>query len=137
MNSMTKPDLTERLADYVRALRRRADASQREMAKLASVSTATISGLESEKLADVRLRTFGRLAKAGGCRLVLIDELGELVEPYAGLHPMLDQAGRRMPAHLDPRMWRQPAYWTPPHGILTFDRDREVRDRRRAAGGNA
>ncbi|GIH09070.1 hypothetical protein Rhe02_71370 [Rhizocola hellebori] len=129
---MDLPDLTERLGDYVRILRRRADASQREMAVLAGISTATISGLESARITDVRLRTFARLAGAGGCRIVLIDHDGGFVEPYPGVVPLLDAGDRRLPAHLDPRKWIEPSHWTPPHGPLTFDRDRAERDRRRA-----
>lgn len=117
---MDVPDIVDRLADYARILRRRADTSQREMAALAKVSTATISGLESERVTDIRLRTFDRLVRAGRCHLVLADDEGAFVDPYFGILPMLDAAGRRLPAHLDPRMWRQPSYWTPPHGILTL-----------------
>jgi transcriptional regulator with XRE-family HTH domain len=130
---MDLPDLTERLGDYMRILRRRADASQREMAKLTGTSTATIGGLESGRITDVRLRTFARLAGAGGCRIVLIDDdSGGFVEPYPGIVPLLDAADRRLPAHLDPRPWIQPSHWTPPHGPLTFYRDRGQRDRWRA-----
>jgi transcriptional regulator with XRE-family HTH domain len=129
---MDLPDLTERLGDYMRILRRRADTSQREMAALTGISTATISGLESGRLIDVRLRTFARLAGAAGCRMALIDHKGGFVEPYPGAVPLLDAGGRRLPAHLDPRKWIPPSWWTPPHGPLTFDRDRAERDRRRA-----
>lgn len=129
---MELPDLSERLADYTRILRRRADASQREMAALTEISIGTISGLESGRVKDVRLHTYGRLVKAGGCRMVLIDMQGAFVQPYPGEFALLDAAGRRLPAHLDPRKWVPPIYWTPPHGELTFDRDRAARDRRRA-----
>lgn len=128
---MELPDLTERLGDYTRALRRLADTSQREMAVLAQVSTATISGLESGRVTDARLSTFAQLAKVGGCRMVLIDMRGELLHPYPGAVELCDAAGRRLPAHLDPRLWVPPIYWTPPHGELTFDRNRAERDRRR------
>jgi transcriptional regulator with XRE-family HTH domain len=129
---MDLPDLTERLADYTRILRRRADASQREMAALTAISPATISGLESGRVKDVRLRTYAQVARAGGCRMVLIDMQGAFVQPYPGEFALLDAAGRRLPAHLDPRKWIPPiCYWTPPHGELTFDRDRAERDRRR------
>ena len=64
--------------------------------------------------------------------MVLIDIEGAFVQPYPGKPALLDAAGRRLPAHLDPRKWIPPFYWTPPHGELTFDRDRAERDRRRA-----
>jgi transcriptional regulator with XRE-family HTH domain len=128
---MELPDLTERLSDYTRILRRRADASQREMAALAEISNATISGLESGRVNDVRLQTYGQLVKAGGCRMVLIDLQGNFVHPYPGVVALLDGAGRRLPAHLDPRKWVPPIHRTPPHGDLTFHRDRAERNRRR------
>lgn len=69
-------------ADLRRALlQRRFDLglTQFEVADLAGVSRAALQRLEAGS-ASTRLETLGRVAEALGCRVVLVDTTGSLVE---------------------------------------------------------
>lgn len=130
------PDLGDRLADYLCAMRREADFSQREFAAAAAVPRQTLERLESGATSDPHLSTLSRLASAAGFRLLLCDE-----ENGYALAPMpprdsdrKDFAGRRLPAHLDsefvPELMR--FWWERRRGEFTFARHRGHRDRGRA-----
>jgi len=130
------PELAGRLADYVTALRRRADLSQRELAALAGIPASTVARLESGATTDPRLSTMAKLAAAAGHRLVIAADDDELLIPEPELRGRCrDLRGRRMPAHLDvaPAMedWLRP-WWTPKRGEFTFIRNRRRRDEVRA-----
>jgi transcriptional regulator with XRE-family HTH domain len=135
MSSTTRawpPDVAERLADYVTALRRRADLSQRELATLAGLPATTVARLESGSTTDPHLSTMSRLVAATGHRLVIADDHDELVPPETELRGRCrDLRNRRLPAHLDvaPAVedWLRP-WWLPKRGDYTFIRNRRRRD---------
>jgi transcriptional regulator with XRE-family HTH domain len=128
------------LGGALRALRRRADLSQRQLAARAGVPQATVARIESGRANNPSFRTVERLVRAAGEVLSLG---GAPPIPHEGLR---DAAGRHYPAHLDiqevtrPERWWG-AWWTltmirsrwpleqvPPY---TYDRARPARDRRR------
>jgi len=134
VHSMPEP-ITERIADYVRQLRREADASQREMAKRAGLAPGTLARLESGRAADVQLGTIEALAKVAKHSVCLVAQDGVLLYPYPRMDAWRDRAGRKLPAHLD--VWRYvPDWWEPwtarQTGPFRYGRDRKQRDRRRA-----
>ena len=92
------PELAERLADYVTALRRRADLSQRELAALAGVPASTVARLESGATTDPRLSTMAKLAAAAGHRLVIADDDDELLHARARATRPLSRPSRPAPA---------------------------------------
>ncbi|WP_428962441.1 GNAT family N-acetyltransferase [Micromonospora fluostatini] len=139
----------------LRALRRRADLSQRELAARSGVPKSTIARLEAGQGADPRLRTVERLVRAVGGELT-IDLPGERGEaggppalPRVPHEELRDEAGRRYPAHLDVWPVREPkdwpgAWWAhwynlPPKRwplrlpAATYERNRGYRDARRRA----
>jgi HTH-type transcriptional regulator/antitoxin HipB len=81
-------------------VRRMADLSQRELARRAGVSQASVAALESGSR-SVRLDVFARLVAAAGMRLAVLGPEGEM-GPFAS-DAVRDNAGRRFPAHLDVR----------------------------------
>jgi transcriptional regulator with XRE-family HTH domain/GNAT superfamily N-acetyltransferase len=113
----------------LRALRWRADLSQRELARRAGVDPARVARLETGENHDPRLRTVERLVAAMCGRLAVLDLDGAEPATLDSEHQR-DRAGRRFPAHLETRptsTWR---------GIyrkdwITFWRNRDRRDRRR------
>lgn len=135
------------LAAAVRALRRRADASQRELAKRSGVPATTIGRIEAGTAQDPKFRTVERLVAAAGGAITIGGGPpggGPLTDPHDGL---TDEAGRRYPAHLDVRRVAEAKDWwgawwaswydlprqrwpreAPDH---TFDLNRTQRDRRR------
>ncbi|MEU1685333.1 GNAT family N-acetyltransferase [Micromonospora sp. NPDC005707] len=138
------PPVTD-LAAALRALRRAADLSQRELAGKSGVPQATIARIESGQTADPSFRTIERLVGAVAGRIVL---QGPATRELATVpHETLrDAAGRHCPAHLDAREVREPkdwpgAWWAhwfkipsnrwPPLPAVTFRLDRAVRDRER------
>jgi transcriptional regulator with XRE-family HTH domain len=127
------PDVSDRLADYVRELRFHADASQREFAGMAGVTPAMIARIESGTVTDPRLSTVARLVSAVGYRLLICDAEGVPMTPQpAEINGCRDNADRRMPAHLDavPRgLGPLPPWWLEHLGQWTFIRDRARRDR--------
>lgn len=138
------------LGAVLRALRRKADLSQRELAALAGVPKSTLSRIEAGRATDPKFRTVERLVLAAGGRLGFGElatdpNQGELAtDPNEG---MRDAAGRHYPAHLDVREVHEPkdwagawwAYWydLPPERwplrvpAATYDLSRERRNRRR------
>lgn len=110
------------LPGALRALRRRADLSQRELAVRSGVPSATIGSVESGASPNPAFRTMERLVTATGARLAILDPDGsEPVAPDTDDH--LDRAYRRLPAHLDP-------HWVTWRGARRLDRWGFVRDRR-------
>ncbi len=134
---MTITGMTEwDLAGALRRIRRTADMSQREIAVAAGVAPTVIAKAETETR-GLPVHLVARLAALAGLRLALLDDAGAEVAPM-DQDAVRDAAGRLLPAHLDTRhgddrWWggehrprtRQPRY--------TFDVDRALRDRRRAA----
>lgn len=101
------PDGPLDLPGAIRALRRRADLSQREVAARSRVPPATVAGIESGSSPNPRLRTVERVVAATGARLAILDLDGS--EPAClPLDERRDRALRRYPPHLDvqPVSWR-------------------------------
>ncbi|MGN9811060.1 GNAT family N-acetyltransferase [Micromonospora sp. BQ11] len=155
MSELTGPEEPGDLGDVsdlgdlgatLRALRRRADLSQRELAERAGVPQATLARIEAGRTADPRYRTVELLVRAAGGQMTIgapaVDPLPPV--PHDGLR---DVAGRRYPAHLDvwevhePRDWPG-AWWAhwytlPPElwplrlPAASYRRNRVYRDERR------
>ncbi|WBB77856.1 GNAT family N-acetyltransferase [Micromonospora sp. WMMD882] len=150
------------LGPVLRALRRQADLSQRELAARCGVPKSTVARIESG-VTDPAFRTVERLVRAAGGEVAvgLPDGDGDggtgtgrrrvasvVAVPQEGL---FDRGGRRYPAHLDVRTVRTPkdwpgawwAYWydLPPQRWplsvppATYELDRSRRDRRRWVDG--
>ncbi|MEH0970403.1 GNAT family N-acetyltransferase [Micromonospora sp. CPCC 205546] len=150
-------ELTEAvdLGAALRALRRRADLSQRELAERSGVPQATLARIESGRAADPRFRTVERLVRAAGgevpigVRDTAPVPTADLSLPAVPHDALRDGAGRRYPAHLDawevkePKDWPgawwanwynlPPALWPLPVPPATYQRNRRYRDRRRRA----
>jgi transcriptional regulator with XRE-family HTH domain/GNAT superfamily N-acetyltransferase len=142
----------------LRALRRRADLSQRDLAERPGVPQATVARIKSGATPNPSFRRVQTLVRAAGVGLRL-DMSGTQAAQQRGLPPapqLLESArdggGRRYPAHLDLREVRHPGDWWGSWWVcsvvtdrwpldevpaVTFDRDRAARDlrRRRAARG--
>lgn len=97
--------------------RRRADLSQRDLARLSGVAQSTIAAIESGER-DVRVALFGRLLAAAGLKLAVLAPGGEEVPGFAE-DSVRDNAGRRFPAHLDVR----PPDDVPAERSPRYDRD--------------
>lgn len=120
----------------LRALRRQADLSQRELARRSGVPKSTVARIESDPGADPRLRTVERLVRAAGGELVVgvrdagpdmadafpddIARTSTLSSVEPGTLAVLpavphdgrrDEGGRRYPAHLDVREVRTLKDW--------------------------
>ncbi|TCK26519.1 helix-turn-helix domain-containing protein [Pseudonocardia endophytica] len=118
----------------VRAARRRADTSQREMAEKAGLAASTVGRIEAGSL-HPSLAVLEAVLAAAGIRLVAVGPDGKAVPPMldAPDHNLRDGAGRRYPSHLDviidPTGWD---WWGGRYGLArppeTFLRDRERRD---------
>lgn len=128
------PTAVPDVSGLVRAVRRRADLSQRELAGRAGVSAATIGRIESRTLTP-SLATLGAILAVAGIRLVAVDADDRkvvLMEDPPG-DQLRDGGGRRYPSHLDTILDPQPDEWwgsrfgcaAPPE---TFHRNRALRD---------
>ncbi|WP_319460576.1 GNAT family N-acetyltransferase [Micromonospora sp. RTP1Z1] len=144
----------------LRALRRQADLSQRQLAQRSGVPQATIARIESGRTADPSFRVLERLVSAVGGRVMIFAagaagaaRAGPTGADEARLLPAVpheelrDAAGRHCPAHLDAREVREPrdwpgAWWAQWHDLppqrwpaplpaVTYVQDRSERDRRR------
>jgi transcriptional regulator with XRE-family HTH domain len=88
------------LPGVLRALRRRADLSQRQLAARSGVPPATVAGVESGASPNPSLRTVQRLVTATGARLAIVDTDGS--EPTRlATDQWRDGAQRLFPPHLD------------------------------------
>jgi ribosome-binding protein aMBF1 (putative translation factor) len=122
---------------YVRAARRAADLSQRELAARAGLPHHVVGNVErTPSLA--RVSDVAKLLNAAGFTLQIVDADGQVFDPEPEQKTKLrDRGRRRFPAHLDVRSTNE-GWWgdgwpmfmgkAPTH---TFDRSRDVRDWRR------
>lgn len=124
-------------ADYVRAVRRVADASQRELATASGISRSVIDRIESGAV-QPRVAQLGTLLGLVGWHLGVIDETGRLAPALEHVaHPLRDGGDRHYPAHLDLIVAPERGEWwgdwlgyqSPPE---TYRLDRAARDVRRA-----
>ncbi|WP_422751114.1 helix-turn-helix domain-containing protein [Micromonospora sp. WMMD1219] len=116
----------------VRAVRRRADTSQRELARFARVHPSTIGRIEAGSLTP-SLAMLSRIVGTAGFRLVVVDEAGRVLKPMRDRADLRDGAERRYPSHLDIVTDPEPGeWWADRYGLArppeTFYRNREVRD---------
>ncbi|MER7416596.1 helix-turn-helix transcriptional regulator [Micromonospora peucetia] len=100
----------------LRALRRQADLSQRELARRSGVPKSTVARIESDPGADPKLRTVERLVRAAGGELavgvrVADHTIAVAVPPPVPHDGRRDEGGRRYPAHLDVREVRTLKDW--------------------------
>ncbi|WP_446212425.1 GNAT family N-acetyltransferase [Micromonospora sp. IBSANI012] len=177
---MTERTPSVDLGAALRALRRQADLSQRELAEQSGVPQATIARIESGRTTDPRFRTVEQLVRAASGRLgislaadgapvggpgrsagganggevregalsaVPHEELRDGALPAVPHEELRDGAGRHCPAHLDAREVREPKdwpgawwarfydlppeRWPAPLPAVTYERNRERRDRSR------
>ena len=121
-----------RLSELVRRVRRTADLSQREHAK---VGAASVAAIETGARAP-SLELLQRILNAANAQLVVVDANGRLVLPLEVWQDVRDGADRRYPAHLDTVI--DPVYgewWGDVYGLArppeTYHRDRARRDYQR------
>ncbi|OKI47360.1 GNAT family N-acetyltransferase [Micromonospora sp. CB01531] len=142
---MTDAEPLTDLGATLRALRRMADLSQRELAGKSGVPQATIARIESGRSPDPGFRLVERLVGAVAGRITISVPAGAELPPVPQ-EELRDAAGRHPPAHLDAREVRQPrdwpgAWWAPwydvpperwpPLPAVTYALDRSERDRQR------
>jgi transcriptional regulator with XRE-family HTH domain len=133
----------------LRALRRRASLSQRDLAERARVPQPTIARIESDRTGDPHFGTVVALVRAAGGDVRIVARRGGAPEPLPPDDEPRDAAGRRYPAHLDVRevltaddwwggWWSGTgptlprAQWPREAPSYTFDLDRRRRDARRS-----
>ncbi|WP_405091334.1 helix-turn-helix transcriptional regulator [Micromonospora sp. NBC_01392] len=130
---LTEPfDIPFPAAGIVRAVRRRADASQRELARFARVHPTTVGRIEAGTLVP-SVAMLSRILSVAGFRLVVVDEAGTVLKPMRDRADLRDGAERRYPSHLDVVTDPEPGeWWADIYGLArppeTFYRDRAVRD---------
>jgi len=120
---------------FTRAVRRRTDLSQRQLAKVAEVSNSTIARIEAGSLAP-SLDVFLRILSAANLKLVVTDAEGAVIRPKRDWDDLRDGGGRRFPAHLDLIVDPEPGeWWADEFGLSrppeTYRRSRVVRDAER------
>jgi len=91
------------LPELLRAVRRFACLSQRELAEAAGLPKSTIDRLESGQTTDPSLSTLQRVLGAAGYALTVVGDDGGEVSYLNAPGPQLDRAGRHLPAHLERR----------------------------------
>ncbi|MFE7869699.1 helix-turn-helix domain-containing protein [Micromonospora humida] len=130
---LSKPyELPWPAAGIVRAVRRRADASQRELARWAGVHHGTVGRIEAGALTP-SIALLRRIIAAAGFRLAVVDEFGRVLTPMRDRDDIRDGAGRRYPSHLDTILDPEPGeWWADVYGLArppeTFYRNRAFRD---------
>src|SRR6476646_1093501 len=87
-------------AGLLRAARRRADLSQRDLARAAKIHPSTVGRIESGEL-HPSLEIFRRLMGAAGHYFAVVDDEGRVLHPMRDRDDLKDGAERRYPAHLD------------------------------------
>ena len=141
-----RSDVATHVAAMVRAARRYADLSQRDLAEMAGTSRNTVERAEGPEAPTLTVATLSRLlAAAAGCRLAAVTADGDLLGAVAA-EELRDRGGRHFPAHLDVRRpgrmgewwgdfpyssWIVPGLAPRQRPEFTFDRARWRRDRRR------
>jgi transcriptional regulator with XRE-family HTH domain len=123
------------LSGIVRRVRRKADMSQRELAKYADVSATLIGSIETGTRIP-SLPALQRILNAANYQLVVVDADGRLVVPLEVWQDVADGAGRRYPAHLDTILDPEfGEWWADGFGLArppeTFRRNRTYRDYQR------
>ncbi|WP_144121671.1 helix-turn-helix domain-containing protein [Catellatospora sichuanensis] len=121
----------------IRAARRRADLSQRELAKGAGLHASTVGRIEAGELWP-SLVAFAKLMGATGHYLTVVDDDGHVLMPMSDRRDLelRDGAERRYPSHLDLVLDPRPGeWWADQYGLArppeTFLRDRAHRDAQR------
>ncbi|MEU9507661.1 helix-turn-helix transcriptional regulator [Micromonospora sp. NPDC048170] len=119
-------------AGIVRAVRRHASLSQRELARWAGVNHSTVGRIEAGRLVPSIL-LLRRILGVAGFRLAVVDEFGRVLKPMRDWQDTRDGAGRRYPSHLDTILDPEPGeWWADVYGLArppeTFYRNRRVRD---------
>jgi transcriptional regulator with XRE-family HTH domain len=120
------------IAGLVRRARRLADLSQRQMARIAHVSAATVGRIEAGDITP-SVAVLQRLLAAGGLELVAVDGQGRRVLPMGEIDDTRDGTGRRYPSHLDTILDpKEGEWWADGYGLArppeTFCRDRRRRE---------
>ena len=98
------------VAGLIRRARRNCGFSQRDLARRARVSQATVARAESGTLTPT-LDVLQRLLDAAGLYLVAVDADGRVIQPLEEFPLATDAAGRRYPAHLDLIVDPEPGEW--------------------------
>ncbi|WP_181779755.1 helix-turn-helix domain-containing protein [Pseudonocardia pini] len=101
-DTITDPPGPLNVSGLVRAVRRRADLSQRELADRAGVAKTTVERIEAQRVVPT-LRGLEKLLSVADLALVATDQQYRLVQPMLDVPGggLLDGAGRRYPAHSD------------------------------------
>jgi transcriptional regulator with XRE-family HTH domain len=126
---------------YIRAARKLADFSQRDLASRAGIPYSIVARVESAP-ERARVGDFALLLRAAGLRMQVVDDSGREIAPERReLAGLTDRARRRYPAHLDVRPGKSGWWgdgWPMFDGkapVNTFDRSRGLRDWRRERRG--
>lgn len=135
------------LGALLRALRRAADLSQRQLAERASVPQSTVARIEAGKYVNPSFRTVEQIVQAAGGSLSISHGPAAAPEGRAKQAPtdgvdqvphdhLTDAGGRRYPAHLDvratfPMLGRDRKLLDSGKAVLTFHLERGTRDDRR------
>jgi HTH-type transcriptional regulator/antitoxin HipB len=126
------------LAGLLRRIRRRADLSQRELARACQVTPSVIAHAEAGRR-GMSAQLLATAAEVAGLRLAIVDPAGHEIDGMSDA-TVRDMANRRFPAHLDTRHSDQ-GWWHGAHRYdreqpwYTFDRDRWTRDGYRTRHG--
>jgi len=122
------------VSGLVRAARRRADLSQRELAARAGVARTTVERIEARRVVPT-IRALEKLLGVAGVALVAADRGYRLVQPMLDVPGggLLDGAERRFPAHADIVLLAEGgSWWGGKYGLArppeTYHRTRAYRD---------